>query len=122
MLIKINSIKIRKSEFPSSHSRLFLFDGGSTHNLPLLLGADPRPYKIWKKNVVPSVLNKLELTPTDVVWSRTAGCSCGCSPGFILKGNTDSKRIYVDITYEDDSNETIHVVDMVERIDGINDM
>lgn len=24
--------------------------------------------------------------PTRVVWSRKAGCGCGCSPGFILRG------------------------------------
>ena len=47
-----------------------------------------RPYKEWKK-LIPTVLQSTKTTvPKDlkISWSRLAGCSCGCSPGFILKG------------------------------------
>lgn len=44
-----------------------------------------RPYTVWRKEIVPTVLQALELpADTKVRWSRKAGCSCGCSPGFIL--------------------------------------
>ena len=47
-----------------------------------------RPYTIWKKEVIPSVLKELGLpTNTKVRWSQYAGCSCPCSPGFIIDSN-----------------------------------
>jgi len=44
-----------------------------------------RPYTIWRKEVIPSVLKELNLpADTKVRWSQYAGCSCPCSPGFII--------------------------------------
>jgi hypothetical protein len=33
----------------------------------------------------------------DLSWSRTAGCSCGCSPGFILRGVKSHLDLYVEM-------------------------
>jgi hypothetical protein len=37
-------------------------------------------------------------------WSRTAGCSCGCSPGFVVSGEIDRKymnaNVYVNIAVQ----------------------
>lgn len=48
-----------------------------------------KPYKEFKRHMR-EVFEKLELTyPGDNVfhWSQKAGCSCGCSPGFIMDRN-----------------------------------
>lgn len=39
--------------------------------------------------LIPAVLEQLGVsTPSEIRYSRTAGCSCGCSPGFVLRGAT----------------------------------
>ena len=44
-----------------------------------------RPTTLYK-GILPSILKELGLpVDTKVSWSQKAGCSCGCSPGFILK-------------------------------------
>jgi hypothetical protein len=60
-----------------------------------------RPYNIWRKIIIPQVLKKLDL-PEDskVRWSQRAGCSCGCSPGFILSGY-HTFDVYVDVSKEE---------------------
>ena len=44
-----------------------------------------RPYTLWKK-LLPSAVASvgLDLDMTPLRWSQYAGCSCACSPGFIL--------------------------------------
>lgn len=45
-----------------------------------------RPWQEWRKSAVPVALAALGLpSDTRVSWSQKAGCSCGCSPGFIVK-------------------------------------
>jgi hypothetical protein len=57
-----------------------------------------RPYTTFKKEVVPFVLQELGLSPnTKVRWSRYAGCSCPCSPGFIIDDDV-GKDVHVRIT------------------------
>ncbi len=44
-----------------------------------------RPVKAYRE-VMPAVLKKAGLEDTvKFRWSQKAGCSCGCSPGFILQ-------------------------------------
>lgn len=56
-----------------------------------------RPYKYWLEHVVPQVLKEFDLKPTKVRWSQKAGCSCGCSPGFILEGVVGTFDISVNV-------------------------
>ena len=50
-----------------------------------------RPYTVYKKEVIPAVLEKMGMpADTKVRWSQYAGCDCPCSPGFIVDG--DSRR------------------------------
>lgn len=55
------------------------------------------PNKIFRKHLA-EVLEKsgmADIKPASLAWSKTAGCSCGCSPGFI--GRTSlPKSVYVD--------------------------
>jgi hypothetical protein len=48
-----------------------------------------RPVQAWKR-LIPEVLTKLgydQNLSAKFRWSQKAGCSCGCSPGFIFTGN-----------------------------------
>lgn len=63
-----------------------------------------KPHTEFKKQVLNDALTQAGLDPTKVKtsWSQNAGCSCGCSPGFILtsidplKPNLDPMDIFCD--------------------------
>jgi len=43
---------------------------------------------------------KLDIPPEDIAWSRTAGCGCGCSPGFLIKGgHLYNRNIFVNAVH-----------------------
>ena len=44
-----------------------------------------RPYNAWKP-LVQKALDMFGVRAESIGWSRTAGCKCGCSPGFVVKG------------------------------------
>lgn len=44
-----------------------------------------RPWRVWKP-IIAAALAEIEVHPTRISWSQYAGCSCPCSPGFILHG------------------------------------
>lgn len=47
-----------------------------------------RPVDLYR-SVMPEVIAAAGLHPdTKVVWSQTAGCGCGCSPGFVVKDHS----------------------------------
>lgn len=52
------------------------------------------PSETWRKQVASAVLDILGITYTNLVWSQTAGCYCGCCPGFLIAGNSN-KKIFV---------------------------
>ena len=43
-----------------------------------------RPYDAWRPRVL-DVLKVLGYEDVRLRWSQKAGCSCGCSPGFIIE-------------------------------------
>mgnify|MGYP000507101505 CR=1 FL=1 len=60
-----------------------------------------RPHIMYRKELMPKVWEKLfcHYEPGDgpkIVWSQKAGCSCRCSPGFIIQ----------DWNYKEDINAT----------------
>ncbi len=44
-----------------------------------------KPHLVFRKEVIPEVLKRMGCPDAKVSWSQKAGCSCGCSPGFIVK-------------------------------------
>ena len=58
-----------------------------------------RPWTLYKKEVMPTVMRKLGFPGWNKKfrWSQKAGCSCGCSPGFILT-EVFGKDIWVTVT------------------------
>lgn len=45
-----------------------------------------RPAKLWKPFAVRAA-EAMGLKFESLSWSQKAGCKCGCSPGFIVKGD-----------------------------------
>ena len=70
-------------------ARIYIFPKGETL-LDNLENRRSRPYNLYRKQVIPTVLKAMGLPEdTKVRWSQYAGCSmCPCSPGFII----DSER------------------------------
>lgn len=89
--MKLVEVKVRRSERPQK-TRIFIFEKGEGI-LENLMKRHSRPYEEYKKEVLPLVkawlaanrpdVNELEIG-RHVGWSQKAGCSCGCSPGFIV--------------------------------------
>lgn len=57
-----------------------------------------RPYTVYKKEVLPALFRLLGIAPVEVRWSQKAGCSCPCSPGFIVPNYDIPYDIHVTIT------------------------
>lgn len=48
-----------------------------------LMNRHRRPYATWRK-AVRKALAGVNIDLSKMAWSQTAGCSCPCSPGFVL--------------------------------------
>ena len=62
-----------------------------------------RPTKLYRK-AIPAALAELGIAEEDcgrIVWSQQAGCNCGCSPGFVLRGMKDGGRNHPAALLED---------------------
>lgn len=100
--MKLETLKIdvrdtvdRKARWKAS--RVYIFPQGETL-LDNLQNRRSRPYNEYRKQVMPAVLKALGLPAgTKVKWSQYAGCSCPCSPGFIVE-DVVGKTVYVDVT------------------------
>jgi hypothetical protein len=79
-----------------THTRIFIHPACETP-LENLLERNDRPYRQWRKDVLPEVLSQLNLpADTRVRWSQFAGCTlCPCSPGFILNVSLARKDVHV---------------------------
>lgn len=115
MALKILKVSSRRRPYKSgqhsyskSHTRLYFFPRGESV-MDNLRNRRGRPYNDWR-TLIPAVLAKLSkvggdvepfMKPDKVSWSQRAGCSCPCSPGFIVIGPCFKDfDIYVDIADE----------------------
>lgn len=56
-----------------------------------------RPVNFYRKEIIPQVLEKLGLpVETKVSWRQRCGCTCPCSPGFLID-NHYNKEVFVTI-------------------------
>ena len=95
--LKIKTIKTLKKYGcrPFSRVRLFVEVRGEKLRENLDERFD-RPYKAYRAEVLPKVL-KDELWLVKASWSQTAGCACGCSPGFLL--DVDPSQVGYEAVY-----------------------
>lgn len=79
------------SYYTPSSDRLFVTHLPAPANVAEMMEArltDRQVIAMYRK-ALPAILTRLELPVTiKARWSRTAGCGCGCSPGFILSAST----------------------------------
>lgn len=67
-------------------------------------GRYTRPHTLYRKEILPQLWRILGLgngsfeDKIQAGWSQKAGCSCGCSPGFIIKQGNVPFDIWVDVT------------------------
>jgi hypothetical protein len=92
----------RREVFTRSHkSRIHFSPVGETILENLLGGRQNRPYAEVRRRLMKKVLKAVGLPEdTKTVWSQKAGCSCGCSPAFIIQGGHMDTLYWFDV--EDD--------------------
>lgn len=81
-------------------AKVYVFPEGESI-LQSLRNRFSRPQQAYREAVGPSLEKALrergflpEGTPFKMAWSQKAGCACGCSPGFIVKGTTTGVDVY----------------------------
>lgn len=75
----------RKRYSRKRYPRLYISPENESVLENLIGGRHNRPADLYHK-ALPAILKELGLPEdTEAVWSQYAGCSCPCSPGFILK-------------------------------------
>lgn len=103
-LLKVKTQPIQESKRKTAHLYIFPTQESIVENL---LQRRERPYKNWY-TLIPQILKKAGLTEkeikeVDASWSQKCGCSCGCSPGFRLKGYTE-KDVWADVDMSNKTN------------------
>lgn len=102
--IKIKDVRVQeRTEYRGgalkARARLYIFPQETL--LENLRNRRTRPYKEYRK-LIPEIMEKAGLSELwkkgdiKASWSQYAGCSCPCSPGFILSG-IYHKDIFVDV-------------------------
>jgi hypothetical protein len=81
----VSKVKLGKKDKREAYTRIYFFHEKETILENLFFGRRNRPQKEYRK-LLPEVFKRLDKEPMEVKWSQQAGCSCGCSPGFIVKG------------------------------------
>jgi len=95
---KIEVVSARSSHNKPSESykksRIYIFIDGE-NVMENLQNRRDRPYEFYKKEILslPEVQALFPIETKDIKfkWSQKAGCSCGCSPGFMVEGWTGSE-------------------------------
>lgn len=63
-----------------------------------LVGRHTRPVSLLRK-AFPAIFSELKIGPYKARWSQRAGCSCGCSPAFIVDARL-GYDIFATVRYE----------------------
>jgi hypothetical protein len=81
---KITAVKL--TDFESDRSGRIYFWPNKENVIENMRDRGLRPHQVWRK-MLPIVLEKAKKDAKlaeSAKWSQNAGCSCGCSPGFIV--------------------------------------
>ena len=90
--MKIKKVKVKETNRKTS--RVFFFVDNETV-FENLLNRRQRPYDAYR-TLLPGVFKKAKIDPVKASWRQNAGCSCGCSPAFVLDDD-NGLDIFVDI-------------------------
>lgn len=67
------------------NARVYFWPEGETFLENFFVGRRTRPVGALKK-LLPEVFKQQGLPEHPAEWSQYAGCTCGCSPGFVVTG------------------------------------
>lgn len=82
--LEVLNLKASYTKDRTKFPRLYVWPEDETVFENLLAGRRSRPVELYRK-LLPEILERFGLPEdTKATWSQKAGCSCGCSPGFIL--------------------------------------
>lgn len=70
-----------------SKPRMYVWTTGEFDVLEDLTNRGRRPFTLWRKAIRMNLAG-FGIDLSEMPWSQTAGCSCPCSPGFVLKKQT----------------------------------
>ena len=98
MQIEIKSLRIqqesysnRKGEPYRDRNKLYIWPTGE-NVLENLFNRHNRPAKVWKEEVIPVLLERIQAEHPELFqsikdanwgWRQKCGCTCPCSPGFV---------------------------------------
>ena len=108
MQLKLGNVSLHphgyKDRYKVIKPRLYFFFISGENVIENFFNRHDRPYNEYRK-LIPDVMKKIGANPGHLSWkwSQKAGCSCGCSPGFIIDGwdpVISKNDVFVDITYE----------------------
>jgi len=100
--MRVTKVDVRHNGERTNKTRIYIFSKVETI-LKMLEERHSRPYVEYKK-LIPQIMKEVKKSDPDTYsilkdvkwkWLQTAGCSCGCSPGFI--GGNIPKNIFVEI-------------------------
>lgn len=92
----VKRIEIKQIDKPIK-TRVYVSEVNETI-LENLTNRSSRPHVEYKKEITQKLIKLGRIkSSSDLGWSRTAGCSCGCSSGFILKNSTYGEEIYIEL-------------------------
>lgn len=74
-----------------STTRIYVWPENENVLTNFMVGRRNRPVDAYRKVLLDEVLPALGIENAKVGWRRKAGCSCGCSPGFVLV-DTDGRQ------------------------------
>lgn len=106
MDLQISSVTVaprifdRPPRYTTSRSIIYVHPVGETL-IDNLINRRNRPIKLWREMAI-RALNFSNIEFSKLSWRQNAGCSCGCSPGFIAEdvkrdGQYEALEIWVDV-------------------------
>jgi len=103
-MLKVKEVTISESEKRDKKTIVYFWPEGESV-LENLANRRNRPYTEYRK-LLPEVFKELRSRGINLPdnpkanWSQKAGCSCGCSPGFILPDYHSCMSIHVTVVME----------------------
>ena len=89
LMIMERSIDVRGGSWRAydAKPRMYVHATGEFDVLEDMTNRRRRPFTLWRK-AIRANLAGFGIDLSEMPWSQTAGCSCPCSPGFVLKRQT----------------------------------
>lgn len=102
----MNILSAHKSENDLGERAVMYFWPKNESALDNVANRRSRPYELWRTMVGEALrragFDEHHVTHTSVAWRQTAGCPCGCSPGFLLSlGGVALRGFDVHVDFEE---------------------